>query len=160
MQDTKTPKSIWTNPIHFIAFGFGSGALPKAPGTFGTIIAIPLYLLIDDFSLLAYLLFTLAALIAGIWICDKTAKDIGVHDHPGIVWDEIVGYLVTMINAPKGWQWVLLGFFLFRVFDILKPPPINLLETRLKGGLAIMADDVGAGLVAMVIIQILTMLIA
>ncbi len=147
-----TPKSIWTNPIHFIAFGFGSGAMPKAPGTWGTVVGVVLYYGLSHFSLPIYATITIASFIIGIWICGKTAKDIGVHDHPGIVWDEIVGYFITMFALPNTWPWMLAGFILFRFFDILKPPPINLLETKLKGGLAIMADDVLAGVFAWVVL--------
>ena len=135
------PKLDWRNPIHFLAFGFGSGAMPKAPGTWGTLAAIPIYLL---------LLLTLV----GIWLCHRTASDMGVHDHPGIVWDEIVGYLITMIVAPVGWIWIVVGFFLFRFFDIIKPWPIRWVDRHVHGGFGIMLDDVLAGLMALACMQI------
>ncbi|MGD8932044.1 MAG: phosphatidylglycerophosphatase A, partial [Chromatiales bacterium] len=98
-----------SNPVHFIAFGFGSGAMPWAPGTFGTLAAVPLYLLLQPLPLGYYLLVLLAGFIVGIWLCERTSRDLGVHDHGGIVWDEIIGYLLTMTLAPPGWLWILLG---------------------------------------------------
>lgn len=147
---------VWSDPIHFLAFGFGSGLAPKAPGTCGTIAAIPVYLLLTlANSLSIYLLVTVLFSIVGIWICDKTSKDLGVHDYSGIVWDEIVGYLITMLMVPVTWYWVLIGFILFRFFDILKPWPISILDKRVSGGFGIMIDDVVAGLFALVVMQIL-----
>jgi len=138
------------NPIHFLAFGFGSGLAPKAPGTFGTLAAIPIYLLIAQQTLWIYLLITLIVSIAGIYICDKTSRDMGVHDHGGIVWDEIAGYLITMIAVPFSWTAVITGFVLFRLFDILKPWPISWLDKKVGGGLGIMLDDIVAGLFALI----------
>ena len=138
------------NPIHFLAFGFGSGLAPKAPGTFGTLAAIPIYLLIAQQTLWIYLLITLIVRIAGIYICDKTSRDMGVHDHGGIVWDEIAGYLITMIAVPFSWTAVITGFVLFRLFDILKPWPISWLDKKVGGGLGIMLDDIVAGLFALI----------
>jgi phosphatidylglycerophosphatase A len=136
------------NPIHFMAFGFGSGLLPKAPGTYGTLVGIPIYLLMQPLSLIYYVALVCLAFIIGIWVCDVTARDLGVHDHGGIVWDEIVGYLVTMVFAPTGLLWLLLGFLLFRFFDIVKPWPIRWIDKRVGGGFGIMVDDLVAGLFA------------
>lgn len=144
----------WSNPIHLLAFGLGSGAAPKAPGTFGTIAAIPIYLLMQPLAPLHYLLVVVAMLLLGIWLCHRTAEDLGVHDHPGIVWDEWVGFLITMWLAPSGWIWLLTGFILFRFFDILKPWPINLLDRHVPGGWGIMLDDVLAGIYAFALIQL------
>ncbi len=142
-------------PLHLLAFGFGSGLAPKAPGTFGTLVAVPIYLLMQGLPLIAYLALVLAGFIAGIWICDRTSRDLGVHDHGGIVWDEIIGYLLTMSLAPSGWVWVLLGFLLFRFFDILKPWPIRWLDRRVPGGFGIMLDDLIAGLFAGVVMLLI-----
>lgn len=147
-------RQIWRNPLHFFAFGFGAGTLPKCPGTWGTVVAIPLYLLIARFSLPIYLAILLIAAIVGIWFCSVAARDFGVHDHPGIVWDEIVGYGVTMIALPTTVWWILLGFIFFRLFDIWKPWPIRWFDQRVKGGLGIMVDDILAGLYAWIILQI------
>jgi phosphatidylglycerophosphatase A len=152
------PSTVFRNPVHFLAFGLGSGCAPKAPGTFGTLAAVPLYLLLAQLPLHPYIAVVLVAFVAGIWICGKTSRDIGVHDPGGIVWDEFVGFWITMILAPPGWQWLLAGFILFRVFDILKPFPIGLLDKRVKGGLGIMLDDVLAGVYACGCLQTLTLL--
>jgi phosphatidylglycerophosphatase A len=93
--------------------------------------------------------------LAGVYLCDRTSRDLGVHDHTGIVWDEMLGFLVTMWWAPTGWIWVLLGFLLFRIFDILKPWPIGWLDRRVPGGLGIMLDDVLAGIFALAALQLL-----
>lgn len=143
----------WRNPAHLLAFGLGAGAAPKAPGTAGTLVAVPLYLLVSGLPLWAYLAITVAAFLAGIWICGLTAEDLGTHDHPGIVWDEVVGFLVTMTAAPAGWAWLVAGFALFRGFDILKPWPIHWLDARVGGGLGIMLDDLAAGLFAFAVLQ-------
>jgi len=143
----------WRNPAHLLAFGLGAGAAPKAPGTAGTLVAVPLYLLVSGLPLWGYLAITVAAFLAGIWICGRTAEDLGTHDHPGIVWDEVVGFLVTMTAAPAGWAWFVAGFALFRGFDILKPWPIHWLDARVGGGLGIMLDDLAAGLFAFAVLQ-------
>ncbi len=154
-----TPKSVWRNPVHFLAFGFGSGAMPKAPGTAGTALAVVIYLLLPPLTPLVYLLLLGLTFVLGIWLCGKTAEDIGVHDHGGIVWDEFVGYWLTMFMAPAGWPWVLLGFVLFRLLDIFKPWPIKWIDTQVKGGIGIMLDDVLAGIMAALCIQALAILI-
>lgn len=139
--------------IHFLAFGFGSGRMPVAPGTFGTLAAIPIYLLLDSAPPPAYAAVVAGLFVLGVWLCHATEQDLGVHDHPGIVWDEIVGYLITMFLAPRGWQWIVLGFVLFRLFDIWKPFPIRQIERRIRGGLGNMLDDALAGLYSLAAIQ-------
>ncbi|MCF6210384.1 MAG: phosphatidylglycerophosphatase A [Gammaproteobacteria bacterium] len=149
------PPSVWRNPVHFFAFGLGAGAAPVAPGTFGTLAAVPLYLLLAPLPLWGYLLAVLAVSLLGIWLCDRTSRDLGVHDHPGIVWDEFAGYLVTMIAAPPGWLWITVGFVLFRIFDILKPWPIRWIDRQVHGGFGIMLDDLLAGVFAALVLQAL-----
>lgn len=152
-RNPNTIRSVWQNPIHFIAFGFGSGLLPKMPGTFGTLAAIPFYLIMSHFSFWLYCtVISIFALLA-IFICHITAKDIGVHDYPPIVVDEMVGYFLTMLGAPLGWFWVILGFILFRLFDIHKPWPIDWLDKHVKGGFGIVLDDVGAAFYAWLVLQ-------
>ena len=141
------------DPVVLIAVGFGSGLAPKAPGTAGTLIAIPLYVLMQPLPLISYLLITTCLFIAGIWICTYAAEKLGVHDHPSIVFDEIVGYLITMIAAPEGWLVIVAGFVLFRFLDAVKPWPISWFDRNVSGGLGIMIDDVVAGVIAMAIIQ-------
>jgi phosphatidylglycerophosphatase A len=145
--------SIWRNPIHLLAFGFGSGLAPKAPGTAGTAVAVMIYLLLPNMAWPIYLVFLTVAFVLGIWLCGKTAHDLGVHDHGGIVWDEFVGYWITLFMVPSGWVWVVLGFVLFRLFDILKPWPIGWVDRQVEGGLGIMLDDVIAGIMAALCIQ-------
>ncbi len=147
------PASVWRNPVHFLAFGFGSGAAPFAPGTFGTLVAVPLYLLMMPLPLWVYLTIVVVMTILGTWLCDVTSRDLGVHDHSGIVWDEIVGYLITMVAAPQGWLWIVVGFSLFRFFDILKPWPISWIDKHVKGGWGIMLDDILAGVYALLVLQ-------
>lgn len=150
----QVPASVWRNPLHLVAFGFGSGAAPVAPGTFGTLVGVLLYLLLQHLHWSSYLLIVVVAFFVGIQICGRTAKDIGVHDHPGIVWDEIAGYWVAMLAAPKGWWWVVAGFLLFRLFDIVKPWPISWADKRLEGGFGIMFDDLLAGIYACLCLQL------
>lgn len=150
-----SPPLIWSNPIHLLAFGFGAGASPYAPGTFGTLIGIPIYLLLLHLVFWQYLGIVFLLFILGVWLCHTTARDLGVHDHPGIVWDEIVGFLVTMTAAPFGWLWIVIGFGLFRLFDILKPWPINVVDKKVSGGLGIMLDDLVAGIFAAAVLKII-----
>ena len=145
----KKPDSVFTNPVHFLAFGFGSGLSPKAPGTAGTVVAVLMFLLIAQLPLAVYITAVVLAFFLGIYLCGKTAEDLGVHDHGGIVWDEFVGFWITMILVPFTWYWILAGFILFRIFDILKPFPIGLLDKKMQGGLGIMVDDVLAGIYAL-----------
>lgn len=140
--------ALLRDPGHFLALGFGSGLVPRAPGTFGTLAAIPVYLLCAQLPLLFYLLAVAGAFALGVYLCGRTARALGVHDHPGIVWDEVVGYLLTMAFAPSGWLWIALGFVCFRLFDIWKPWPIRVFDRSVHGGLGIMLDDVLAGAAA------------
>lgn len=148
------------NPVHLLAFGFGSGLSPKAPGTAGTVVAVLLYLPLSQFSLPLYLVLTAVATLLGIWLCGVTSRDLGVHDHGGIVWDEFAGFWITMIAAPAGWLWLVLGFVLFRVLDILKPWPIKWVDSKIYGGLGIMLDDVLAGIMAALCLQAIWILSA
>ena len=131
--------------LHWVAFGAGAGLVPRAPGTAGTAVAIPIYLAIGAAPPAVYVLGLAFVVGAGVWACGRTARDLGVHDHPGIVLDEIAGFLVTMTALPLEWPWVVAGFVVFRVFDIAKPWPISLADRKVGGGLGIMLDDVIAG---------------
>jgi phosphatidylglycerophosphatase A len=137
-----------------MAIGFGSGLAPIAPGTFGTLVAIPLYIAMAGLPISVYLALVVLTFIVGVWICGRTATALGVHDHPAIVWDEVVGYLITMIAAPPQWYWLLVGFLLFRIFDIVKPWPARYFDRYVKGGFGIMIDDVVAGIYALVVMQL------
>lgn len=146
-------KKMLLNPVHCLSLGFGSGCAPKAPGTMGTLVGVLLYLPMQYLDWPYYLALLFFLIGAGIWLCGQTANALGVHDHPGIVWDEITGYLLTMLAAPKGGLWIMLGFVLFRLFDIWKPWPIRLLDKQLKGGFGVMADDLLAAIFSLTIIQ-------
>jgi phosphatidylglycerophosphatase A len=143
-------KNLW----HVLAVGFGSGLSPIMPGTTGTLAAIPFYLLLTQLPFGIYLSVVAIAALAGIQICHRTAHDMGVHDHGAIVWDEFVGFWITMIplqymgREGESWQWILVGFVLFRLFDIVKPWPICWLDQHVKGGVGIMSDDIVAGILA------------
>lgn len=152
---TPTFKQLFKNPNHLFAFGFGSGLAKKAPGTFGTLAAIPFFLLLQNLSWPLYLSWLLVTFALGVLWCDRSSKAMGVHDHGGIVWDEFVGFWITMFMAPTGWVWILIGFVLFRFFDILKPWPINWLDKKVHGGFGIMIDDALAGIYALLVLQLI-----
>lgn len=154
-RDPALAKLSLKNPIHFLALGFGSGLAPKAPGTFGTLATLPLYYLMMNLSLSMFVAITVVITVVGFWICDRAANDMQVHDHGAIVWDEVAGMLITMIAAPVGWLPLIIGFGLFRFFDILKPWPIKLLDRHVKGGFGIMIDDVLAGIFSAVCLQVI-----
>ena len=150
----KIPVKLLRDPGHLLSFGFGSGLSPYAPGTAGTLAAVPLYLLLSTLNPIVYLLITLASVMLGVFLCDRTSKALGVHDHAAIVWDEFAGFFITMLFVPVSLTTVILGFCLFRVFDILKPWPASVIDTRMQGGLGVMLDDVVAGIYAMLVLQL------
>lgn len=158
---------LMREPVHLIAFGFGSGLSPWAPGTFGTLIAIPIVLFVMQFGLLAHLGFAIFASLFGIYVCGESARRLDVHDHPGIVWDEITGFALTMLTVPANSAgggsrliyWTVAGFTLFRVLDIWKPWPIREADHSLRGGLGIMLDDILAGIFAAAILLGLRMIL-
>lgn len=134
---------VFAHPAHALAFGFGSGLAPRAPGTVGTLLGLPLFLLIAASApdLANRLVLVLAAFLLGIWACARTGRALGVADHGGIVWDEIVAFALVLLFTPAGWAWTAAAFALFRLFDILKPWPIRLADRRLKNGFGVMFDD-------------------
>ncbi|MCP1727137.1 phosphatidylglycerophosphatase A [Natronospira proteinivora] len=144
--------TVFTQPVHFLAFGFGLGLSRKAPGTVGTVAALPLILLSATWPLWAQGLLALLVTLAGFWICGESARRLNSHDHPGIVWDEIAGWLITMLVVPVTLWTLVAGFLLFRFFDVLKPWPISLLDRHVGGGVGIMMDDVLAGVMAAVLL--------
>jgi phosphatidylglycerophosphatase A len=149
-------KFITATPARFIAFGFGSGLSPKAPGTFGSLAGITLYILLSIFlsanAILGMLIFWFAL---GVWACEKTGGDLGVADHGGMVWDEIVAMMLVLGFTPVGIAWYVLAFALFRLFDIWKPFPISFLDRKFKGGFGVMIDDIMAAMYAITIILLL-----
>ncbi len=142
-----------------LALGFGSGLAPKAPGTFGTLAAIPPYLLFSSVAIEWQLFIVVVGFLAGVYFCEATARYLGVHDHPAIVWDEFVGFWLTMIALPLfstelDWFLLALGFVLFRFFDIVKPWPIRWVDKKIHGGFGIMFDDVLAGIYAGLLLSV------
>ena len=144
---------VLRNPRHWLAFGLGSGLARYAPGTWGTLVAIPLYLLLAQLPPVPYALVVIAAFAAGVWLCDTVSRDLGVHDHGGIVWDEFVGYWITMFLMPVRWEWVVAGFALFRLFDIWKPFPARFIDRHWRTPFGVMADDLVAGAYANLVLQ-------
>lgn len=136
------------DPGHFLALGGGSGLVPKGPGTAGTVVGVGFYALLVGLDKPAYFGLLIALFLVGIPLCERTANAMGVHDHPAIVWDEIVGYLLTMSLVAPSIKAALIGFIAFRIFDIFKPWPINVLDRSVSGGLGIMLDDLLAAVYA------------
>lgn len=154
MTRTEIQRRVWSDPRYFFGYGFGTGLLPKMPGTWGTLMAIPIYLMLPKFSLTAYLIIVLLIGLYAISISEALSKEIGIHDDPGMNIDEFVGYFVTMIWAPLTWWAVVLGFVYFRFFDILKPWPISWIDRKVKGGFGMILDDIIAGIAAMLVLQL------
>ncbi|MFN3749973.1 MAG: phosphatidylglycerophosphatase A [Thiobacillus sp.] len=134
---------LFAHPAHLIAFGFGAGLAPRAPGTVGTLLGLPLF-----WAIIAIapdrpnqILLLIAAFLIGVWACARAGRALGVPDHGGIVWDEIVAFALVLTFTPAAWGWVAAAFALFRLFDILKPWPIRLADRRLKNGFGVMFDD-------------------
>ena len=150
----KLARTVLKDPVHLLAFGFGTGLSPIAPGTVGSLVGILFAWLTLDFALWAKLAVALAITVPGIWICGESARRIGVHDHGGIVWDEIAGMYITLLLAPPTITAWIVAFLLFRAFDIVKPWPIRDLDHRLKGGLGIMLDDLAAALYALILLAL------
>ena len=139
-----------SDPVHFIALGFGAGLVPVAPGTAGTLLAVLLEYWARQWlpDVLQRAILVLVMIVFGIWVCHVSARKLGQHDHQAIVWDEICGYFLTMLAAPPGWLWMITGFLLFRLLDIVKPWPIREVDHSIGGGFGIMLDDVVAGLIS------------
>ncbi len=156
---TSVPIKLLLNPWHCLSLGFGSGLVPKIPGTAGTVVGVVIFVLLPTMDWKLYLGITISAFIAGVFLCDYTARALNASDHPSIVWDEIVGYFITMFMAPADWLWILLGFILFRTLDILKPWPISIADQKVPGGLGVMVDDVIAGIFSLIIMQIILYLL-
>jgi len=147
-------RQVLTDPVHILAFGLGTGLAPYAPGTVGSLLGVLLAWLTLDLGLLAQIGVAIGLSVTGIWICGESARRLGIHDHGGIVWDEIAGMYVTLLVAPFTLSAWILGFLLFRAFDIVKPWPIRDLDHRLGGGLGIMLDDLVAALYAAILLAL------
>lgn len=151
-------QSIWRNPVHFIACGFGTGAMPFMPGTFGSVLGVVLYLMLAQLPLAIYLVSVFLLLCVGVYLCHATNKGFGIEDSPAIVWDELASFPIVMIAIPLTWYYVLAGFLLFRIFDIAKPWPIGWFDENIHGGLGVMLDDVIAALFSWAVLYIITLI--
>ena len=138
--------ALWKYPVHALAYGFGLGSIPLAPGTFGSLLGVVLFWFVASLGAAYYAGLVALLSLAGIFICGQTARDMGAVDPGFIVYDEIVGFLVAMHMIRTDWRWIVTGFVVFRVFDMWKPYPIHYAEEELGLGLAIMADDIIAGI--------------
>ena len=141
------------HPAHFVALGFGAGLAPVAPGTFGTLIALPIFwwleprLAAGDFLILLGFMY-----VIGVWTCDKTGRDLGVEDHKAIVWDETTAFMIVLFFTPPTLLWQAFAFLLFRLFDILKPWPARYFDRKVSGATGVIMDDVVAGVYAAVLV--------
>lgn len=151
--------AFWKYPIHWLAWGLGTGLSPWAPGTVGTLLALPLAGFMSKLSRRSYAVLVLALFLPGIFICGQTARDFGAIDPGFIVYDEIVGFLVAVYGIPFNRRWMPAAFALYRLFDIWKPFPVGWIEDKLGLGSGIMADDVVAGLYTLLILQAARLLI-
>jgi phosphatidylglycerophosphatase A len=165
MSDAKTltaeqRRALLSTPAGWLACGFGSGLAPKAPGTFGSLAAILPWLLLRHLSLPINLLVIVVGFFIGVWACDVAGRAVGVDDHRSLVWDEFIGQWIALLPALLApWWAVVVGFGLFRLFDVWKPWPIRWFDRHLKGGLGVMADDVIAGVFAAVVLWAILRLI-
>lgn len=144
MAEVRPTAATLKDPVHLIALGFGTGLVPIAPGTAGTLLAVLPAWLMADWPWIVRVGVVVATFLAGIWICGESARRLQVHDHPAIVWDEIVGFFAVCLVVPAGMLWFAAAFGLFRLFDIVKPWPIRDLDHSLGGGIGIMLDDLVA----------------
>lgn len=143
----------------FLAYGFGSGLSPWAPGTMGTLVAVPCAWWLKSLPLYVYLPFIALTFLLGVYLCDVTSKRLERHDPGGIVWDEMVGFWLAVVLVPAHWGWLAAGFAAFRFFDILKPWPIRKVEKRFGGGLGIMLDDIVAALYALAVLLLVAQVV-
>ena len=153
------PHSIWTNPIHFIACGFGFGTFPYFPGTIGTLLAIPLTIFLSRTTLQFYIVAVVLLFLIGMYVCNITNRDFGTDDHPAAIIDEIATFPIVMILIPMNWYFLLIGFLLFRFFDIVKPFPIRWIDKNVHGGFGVMLDDLLAAIFSWIILHIILILL-
>lgn len=145
---------VWSNPLHYLSCGLGSGLLPRMPGTWGSLMAIPFFYVFTQLSLWQYGFLLIVTFALGVALCGYSEKAFRKKDHSSIVWDEMVGMWITLCHAPFRIDVLIIGFILFRIFDIWKPWPINWLQKHLPGGWGVMTDDAVAGLIAFILVQL------
>ena len=147
--------SLLLDPRYLLALGLGSGLSRRAPGTCGTIAAVPFFLLfLSSRTSIEYFLIVTVAFLLGIYICSEVSKEMKIADHPSIVWDEFVGLWITLFGLPNEVDWLIAGVVIFRLLDIAKPWPVSLIDSRIKGGFGIMLDDAVAGLIGCCILNL------
>lgn len=144
-----------TDPGHLLSLGLGTGLVPRAPGTWGSLLAVPLFIVLHPYGQVVYVVSIAVLFVLGVYVSGRTAKALGVHDHNAIVIDEVVGMLATWVAVGPGWVTILAGFVLFRFFDIVKPWPISRIDQSVGGGLGIMLDDLVAAVMAAAVLQLL-----
>lgn len=154
MKDSPLQRVSLTNPVHFLALGFGSGLMRSAPGTWGSLVGLALgWLLLQYLSPIIFFILTALCFALGCYLCQKTADDMGVHDHGAIVWDEIVGVFLVLLALPElSLFWCVGAFLAFRFFDILKPFPIRYFDHKIESGFGIMLDDVLAAIYTILVL--------
>lgn len=154
MKDSPLQRVSLTNPVHFLALGFGSGLMRSAPGTWGSLVGLALgWLLLQYLSPIIFFILTALCFALGCYLCQKTADDMGVHDHGAIVWDEIVGVFLVLLALPElSLFWCVGAFLAFRFFDILKPFPIRYFDHKIESGFGIMLDDALAAIYAILVL--------
>lgn len=141
--------------IVMLATFFGAGKLPRSPGTWGTLCTIPFWFILAQLHALMYMVVVVALCVVAMVVAEAYEKITATHDSKEIVIDEVVGFLITMTWLPMTWQSLVFGFVLFRFFDIVKPPPIRQLDRRVQGGVGVVIDDIAAGIICNIILQIL-----
>lgn len=152
MRNAPSVKFLFAHPAHFIALGFGTGLSPVAPGTVGTLLALPLAVLLRAFTNdLGYLLAVAVAFAVGVWAAQRTGRDLGVPDHGAIVWDEVAAFLLVLFFVGADPLREGFAFLLFRFFDIVKPPPARLIDREWHTGFGVMADDIVAACYALLV---------
>jgi phosphatidylglycerophosphatase A len=148
-----TARFTFAHPAHVIALGLGTGLAPIAPGTVGTALAFPIFMLLDRWLDAPWLFAVIVAFFAiGVWACGRTGRDLGVADHGAMNWDEVVAMLLILLIVPDGWEWWTFSFGVFRIFDVLKPPPIRHIDRTMKGGLGVMFDDIVAAFYTLLVV--------
>ena len=152
-----TARFTFAHPAHILALGFGTGLAPVAPGTFGTLLAFPLYILLDRWLDPPALFAVIAVFFGiGVWACARTGRDLGVADHSAMNWDEVVAMMLILMLVPAAWEWRLFAFGAFRFFDVVKPPPIRHIDRTMKGGLGVMFDDIVAAFYTLLLVAAVT----
>ena len=145
---------LLSSPAAFLALGGGTGLVPKAPGTAGSLLAIPLVLILQLAPFGWQVGVWVTMVVAGVSLCDRIGRTLGDPDHGAIVWDEICGQAIVLLLAPPGFGWMLVGLLAFRLFDIVKPWPIHIIDRRMPNGLGAMGDDLLAAIYAVLLLRI------